>query len=443
MTSGKPGKRLLYFAIPMVLGNLFQQLYNIMDSVIVGNYIGADALAAVGASTSITFLFIAIATGTGIGASVIISQYFGAGEYGKMKSAICTILISAVILSAVLTGVGLMINNKILELMRTPQMIFEDAATYLRIYFIGLIFLFVYNTLTAVFNAIGRSKIPLMFLIFSSILNIVLDILFVTKFKMGVAGVAIATLIAQGISAFLSSIVLVMIIRRFHQESFQMFDYTILKKICQVAIPSTIQQSIVSIGSMLVQTLVNGYGPVIVAGYTAAIKIDSIAIMPMVNVGSAVSTFTAQNIGAKKTERVYEGLKAALAMVFIIGAGIAFLLFLFGEQVIGMFVDTATNQDVIKVGVDYLRVVSVFYVVMGTMNNFNGVLRGAGDMKVFMICTLCNLGTRVILAYILAAFSSIGARAIWWSIPIGWTVGLIVAVLRVASGKWKNKSLVS
>lgn len=441
MTEGNPGKKLFLFAVPMVLGNIFQQLYNIADSVIVGNYVGADALAAVGASTSITFLFIAVATGVGIGASVIISQLFGAKQFGKMKSAIYTILISILVLSSLLMILGLACSNLILNGMNTPKEIIGDASVYLRIYFMGIVFLFLYNTLTSIFNALGESKIPLFFLMFSSLLNIVLDLVFVIRFSMGVAGVAIATLIAQGLSAIMSLCVLIYRIHKMQiTEKSRFFDAQILFRICHVAIPSTIQQSIVSIGMILVQSLVNKSGAVVMAGYAAATKIDSIAIMPMVNVGSAMSTFTAQNIGAQKAERVPKGLKAAWFMILGIGLSITLLLFVYGDVLIGAFVDTESNLDVIKVGVEYLRVVSVFYIVMGTMNIFNGVLRGAGDMKVFMISTLCNLSSRVILAYALSYL--VGADAIWWSIPAGWFVGLIIAVMRFLTGKWKEKRLI-
>lgn len=441
MTVGTPGKTLFLFAVPMVLGNLFQQLYNIVDSIIVGNYVGADALAAVGASASITFLFIAVASGMSIGSSVVISQLFGAKKYARMKSAIYTILIAAFAVSALLTIIGVMGIHTILNFMSTPEKIFEDASVYLRIYFFGLIFLFLYNMLTAVFNSLGNSKTPLVFLMFSSFLNIGLDILFVVRFKMGVAGVAYATLIAQGTSAVLSFVLLMIRLHRMKaEEEFSYFDFSILGTMCKIAVPSMIQQSMVSIGIVLVQRLVNGYDTSVIAGYTAATKIDNIAIFPMVSVGSAMSTFTAQNIGAGKSERIKEGLKAALGMCAVIGLGVTAVLFLWGNIFIGAFVDTAGNPRVIEVGVEYLRVVGVFYILMGSMNSCNGILRGSGDIKVFMICTLCNLGTRVILAYVLSPF--LGAGAIWWAIPIGWLVGLMIAAFRYRSGKWKGKSLV-
>jgi len=438
MTTGNPGRTLVKFAIPMVLGNLFQQAYNLADTMIVGKKVGTNALAAVGTCSSITFLFIAIATGAGIGASVVISQYFGAGKYGKMRSAIRTVLITMLIISSFITVLGLLLNRSILHAMNTPPEVFEDTAVYLGIYFMGVIFLFLFNTLNAIFNALGNSKVPLIFLAFSSVLNIVLDLVFVINFNLGVAGVAYGTLIAQALSAVLSFLALIVYMKKQNiQEESRYFDFEILKTVGKIAVPSIIQQSIVSIGIVLVQALVNRYGADVMAGYAAATKIDSVAIMPMVNIGSAMSTFTAQNIGAKKPERVAKGLRGALSMVWIFGLFIAGILYLYGEQFIGFFVANDASKTVLEVGIEYLRVVSVFYVIMGTMNNFNGVLRGAGDMKFFMIATLCNLTFRVLLAYGLAALSGIGYHAIWWSIPAGWAVALIVACARYASGRWK------
>lgn len=441
MTVGKPGKTLFFFAVPMVLGNLFQQLYNIVDSMIVGNFVGSDALAAVGASASITFLFVAIATGMSVGSSVVISQFFGARQMGKVKTCIYTILLFAAVLSAALTVIGVGGSGAILRWMNTPDNVFADASTYLRIYFAGMFFLFTYNTLTSIFNALGDSRSPLVFLAFSSLTNIVLDLVFVIRFGMGVAGVAYATLISQGISAVLSFIWLMIRLSKMQiREEFSYFDFQTLKTIWKIAVPSTIQQSIVSIGFVLVQALVNRYGSVVMAGYAAAGKIDSIAILPMVNVGNAMSTFTAQNTGAGKPERVTRGLRAGWIMSGVIGLIVTVILFLWGDVFVGAFVDTASNLEVIAVGVEYLRVVSTFYVVMGVMNTANGVLRGAGDIKVFLASALCNLGSRVILAYALAYV--IGKSAIWWAIPIGWSIGLIISLIRLKSGKWKGKSLV-
>lgn len=441
MTKGNPSKILFYFAMPMVLGNIFQQFYTIIDSVVVGNFVNSKALAAVGASYPITFVFIAVATGSSIGCSVVISQLFGAKYIGKMKTAIHTSLISIAVFSFVLMIIGLISSRAVLSLLKTPVEILEDANIFLQIYFMGAVFLFIYNITTAAFNALGDSRTPLCFLIFSSILNILLDLLFVVKFEMGVPGAAYATLISQGVSAISSLVYLskkVKIIKT--DEEFKIFDIIILKNICKIAIPSIIQQSIVSVGNLFVQALVNGYGWAIIAGYAAATKIDSITIMPMVNLSSAVSTFTAQNVGAKKNERVKNGYKSALVMIGVFCACVAFMLFIFGSKLMGIFVDSSSNQVVINTGVEYLRVVSMFYFLMGLMVITNGVLRGAGDVKIFMFSSLTNLGTRIIFAYTLAFI--IGRRAIWWAIPLGWVFASSISIIRYRSGKWKGKAVV-
>ncbi|WP_418976295.1 MATE family efflux transporter, partial [Anaerotruncus massiliensis (ex Liu et al. 2021)] len=305
MTAGSPSKILVTFALPMILGNVFQQLYNIVDSVVVGNFVGSDALAAVGASYPVTFLFIAVATGASIGCSVVISQFYGAKRITEMKSSVFTALTSMMTLSALLLLAGLLLARPLLLLMRTPGNIFSDADAYLRIYVAAVPFLFLYNTSTAAFNALGDSRTPLWLLMLSSVTNIFLDLLFVIRFGMGVPGVAWATLIAQALASLLAFFVLLRRLRRMPCEGKpHVFECERLRHICRVAVPSIVQQSIVSFGALFVQALVNGYGSDVIAGYTAATKIDSIAIMPMLNVGNAVSSFTAQNIGAAKPGRV-------------------------------------------------------------------------------------------------------------------------------------------
>lgn len=436
MTEGSPVKCMLTFAVPMILGNLFQQLYNIMDSVIVGKLLGSDALAAVGASTSITMLFVMVALGTGIGCSVVISQLFGAKQIDKMKSAISTALLSIVGLSMLLALLGRFLSRGILALMKTPAEIFDSAEVYLNIYFYGFFFLFLYNAFSAVFNALGDSRKPLYFLLFSSALNIGLDLLFVGSFRWGVAGAAWATLIAQAVSAALSFAVLVFKLKRMGGGEYRRYDRALLAKMTIVAIPTILQQSMVSIGMLLIQSVVNRFGPVFMAGYTAAVRIDGIAIVPMVNAGNAVSTFVAQNMGAGKPKRARQGYRIGLCMAVGIGALIGVFLFFFGDLCINAFMDSGKDAASIAVGVQYLGVVSMFYFVMGAMNSTNAVLRGAGDMRWFMAVTLVNLGVRVLLTYALA--DATAGMIIMWANPIGWTVGLVIAFLRYRQGKWEK-----
>lgn len=440
MTEGSPVKCMLAFAVPMILGNMFQQFYNIIDSIIVGKLVGADALAAVGASNSITMLFVMVAIGTGIGCSVVISQLFGSGQLEKMKTAISTALCSIFVFSILLSLIGRLFSSGILQLMRTPDNIFGQAKIYLDIYFYGFFFLFLYNAFTAVFNALGDSKKPLYFLVFSSILNIGLDILFVGRFRWGVAGAAWATLIAQACSALLSFVVLCRKLSRIPSEKYQRYDKGMLVHMTKMAIPTILQQSMVSIGMILIQAAVNRFGSVFLAGYTAACRIDGMAIVPMVNAGNAVSTFVAQNMGADKPERAKQGYHIGCAMAVGIGMVIAIFIFFFGDTFVGFFMDAETEGESIAIGVQYLEVVSMFYFVMGAMNTTSAVLRGSGDMKWFMSVTVLNLITRVSLTYLFA--DATGGMIVMWAIPIGWMIGFLIAFFRYRQGGWRNIRLV-
>lgn len=441
MITGSPAKSLFFFALPMVLGNIFQQVYNITDSLIVGNFVGEKALAAVGASFAITMLFVSIAIGAGIGSGVVISQLFGAKQLGKMKTAVYTSVTSITAISVVLLIVGVLINKPILRLMGTPESIYADAVTYLQVYFYGIIFMFLYNSISTAFNALGDSKTPLYFLIFSSLLNIGLDIWFVAGFRWGVAGAAWATVVAQGVAALLSFAFLMKKLRNIEtEEQSSFFDFGILKKIFAIAFPSIIQQSIVSTGMLFVQTVVNRFGPEVVAGYTAATKIDSVAIVPMLAVGNAMSTFTAQNIGAKKTERVGKGYRAALLMVAVMGLLTTALIIIFGESFVKAFMGSDGSAKAISSGVECTRVVGLFYVLFGFMNVTNGVLRGAGSMIQFMLSSLGSLGIRVLIAYSFAGI--INEMAVWIASPIGWFTAFAFAFICFVRGKWKNKSVV-
>lgn len=446
LTEGKPLKLLFFFSLPMLMGNLFQQLYNMVDSMVVGNFVGADALASVGASFPVVFLAIALAAGLSMGCSVVISQLFGAGHIREMKTTISTALISQFFLSIAITVVGELIAPTVLRLLKTPDNILADSLIYLRIYFGGAVFLFMYNTLNGVFNALGDSKTPLYYLIISTLTNIVLDLLFVIRYDMGVAGVAWATLIAQGVCSILSLITLISRIKRLEDEpgaesgeKLPLFHASAINRIAKVGVPSMIQQSIVSVSMLMMQNLVNSYGSIYIAGYTAATKIDSLSMMPNMNFSNAMSSYTAQNIGADKIERVKEGYKANIFMVVVFSIALTLIIFLFGPYLLNLFMDSEANAQVIKYGMDYMKVVSSFYILMGIMFTSNGLLRGAGDMKFFMISSMLNLFTRVAIAYTLAP--KIGSIAIAWSIPAGWLVGTIISFLRFKSGKWKDAAL--
>lgn len=441
MTKGSPGKVLFLFALPMILGNIFQQFYSIIDSIIVGNYVGSEALASVGASYPITFICITIANGAGIGCSVVISQYFGGQKYSKVKSSIYTSLISVTFISLIISLLGYIFTSNILLLMKTPDNIFLNAEGYLKIYFLGTVFLFIYNIVNSSFNALGDSKTPLFFLILSSVLNIILDLIFVINFSAGVRGAALATLISEALSAILSFISLINRIRKIQTfEKIKFFNYSIFKSISKIAVPSILQQSIISIGNLFVQSLVNSFGSVIIAGYTAATKVDSIAILPMVNMSNAVSSFTAQNIGGKKFDRVFKGYKAGLKIIFVFYIAIAASIFIFGRDIISLFVNDEISLEVINYGYSYLKVVSIFYIFMGFMVITNGILRAAGDMKYFLLTSLINLGTRVAFAYILSL--KLGELSIAYAVPLGWIFACVFVYKRYKSNKWNVEKVI-
>lgn len=440
MTQGNPVSVLIRFTIPVVLGNLFQQAYNIADSVVVGNFVGAEALAAVGASSPIVYLFVAIAVGGSLGSSVVIGQLFGAQDYKRTKTAVYTAMITITAISVLLTVLGLIINGPILRLLNTPADVIDLAATYLGIYFIGLIFLFLYNINTAVFNALGDSRTPLYLLIFSSLLNIGLDLLFVTRFHLGVAGVAWATLIAQALAAVLSTLLLMRRLRDIRaEEAVARFDFGLLRGMAKVAVPSMLQQSIVSLGTVSIQSVVNGFGTTVLAGFTAAGKIESIALMPIVNVGNSVANFVAQNIGARKIERIKSGFIGGLGMIAVLSIVITGAIYLWGDVFVGGFLDSEANREILEFGVSYLRIISLFFILFGAMNVVTGVIKGSGDMGVFMLATLTNFVIRIAACFTLNTV--IGPAILWWSAPAGWAACGIIQAIRYFTGGWKKRAL--
>ncbi|MGL5438861.1 MAG: MATE family efflux transporter [Filifactoraceae bacterium] len=441
MTQGDPFKVILNFIIPMLLGNVFQQLYNVVDSIIIGRYVGANALAAVGASFPIIFLYVAIAIGLGVGGSVVMSQYYGAKNYDKLRVSISTTLIVQTVISIILSVIGFITAKPLLRLLNTPEEIIGQSVSYMKIYLFGLIFIFLYNTFTSIYRAIGDSKSPLYFLIIATIINVLLDLVFVIKFKMGVSGVAWATVIAQGASAFLCYIYsqIKIPLLKFKKEDL-IYDKEMKNKILKIGIPAMIQQVIVSLGMMATQGLVNSYGAETIAGYTAATKIDNFATIPIMNLSIGVSTFTAQNIGANKPERIDSGFKVGILMVVFFSVFVTLLIFLFGKGLISIFVDSSSGKDVFEAGMLYLKVVSLFYVLFGIMFVCNGVLRGAGDMKMVTVSTMLSLAIRIISAYSLNGV--LGFTTIAVAIPVGWVFGMSMSLIRVKRGEWKSKSVI-
>lgn len=450
LTEGRPWVSLLLFAVPMIMGNLFQQFYNMADSMIVGNFVGEDALAAVGASYALTNVFIMIAIGGGNGFSVLTSQYLGAGQYGKMKTSVSTALITFLGVSLVLGGFGFLFNGPILEALSTPENILGQARLYLRIYFLGLPFLFMYNILASVFNAIGDSRTPLYLLIFSSLLNVVLDIVSVTLMGRGVDGVAVATVTAQGVSVIISFCILLGKMKEFQNTAqggeFSFYDPEMLGSGMKMAVPTILQQSIVSIGMLLVQSVVNGFGSAVLAGYSAGSRIESICVVPMLAAGNAVATFTAQNIGAGKRERVKQGYHASYGIVGGFAVVIALALWAGSGPVIAAFLggnaqaQAAEESAAFVTGTGYLSFVAWFFVLSGLKASTDGVLRGSGDMLVFTIANMVNLGIRVFVAFRFAPVW--GVAAVWYAVPMGWAANYIISFSRYLTGKWQEKKVI-
>ena len=438
LSYGNEGKLILRFAIPMLIGNIFQQLYNVVDSIVVGRYVGKIALAAVGTSGPIIFLLISFVIGITMGFTVVVSQYFGAKKPEMVKKAIGTLNIFMFFTSFVLSIAGILLSEAIFRMIDLDQAIFPDAVLFLRIYLAGLIFMFGFNGTSAVLRGLGDSKTPLYFLIGSVILNIFLDLLFVLVFKWEVAGVAFATVISQA-AAFLSQ---VWYLNRYHKiVKFSIreitFDRAIFIKSMKIGLPTGFQQTFVAAGMVALYWVVNQFGVDVNAAYSAAGRIDSFAAMPAMSFAMALSTFVGQNMGAKKPERVKAGLRATLTMTSLISLAISIVTVFFGKYLMLMF---STDPDVIALGADYLLIIGSTYILFSVMFVINGVLRGAGDTLVPMFISLFSLWViRVPMAWLLSVYWGLGVSGIWWSIPAGWFSGVVLYYSYYKMGRWRKK----
>lgn len=438
LTVGSPGKSLVMFTIPLFVSVIFQQMYSIADSVIAGKFAGESALAAIGASYPITMIFMAVAVGCQIGCSVVISKHFGAGNMQMTKTCISTSLIAGTVLSAVLTAVGVLFSGIFMELVQTPADIFDDGCLYLMIYTGGFIFLFLYNVVTGIFNSLGDSKTPLYLLIASSVGNIVLDIIFIIPLKMGVAGAAWATFAAQGAACIMALALLFRRLKYMNIKGGKLFSGRAIAEIGKVAIPSVLQQSFISVGNLFIQYMVNSFdSSAIVAGYSAAIKLNTFAITCFTTIGNGMSSFTAQNIGAKKPERIRQGFRSVL--IFSLGTAALFFLlfFILNQQLLSLFMNDESSQLAMDTGVKFLQIVSPFYFVVCLKLLCDGVLRGSESMGCFMAATFTDLILRVVLAAILSRF--MGVDGIWTSWPIAWTCGTVMSIVFYKSGVWSKK----
>lgn len=439
LTVGNEGKLILSFTIPMLIGNVFQQLYNVVDSVIVGRYLGNEALAAVGASFPLIFTLIALIIGVSIGVTVVISQYYGAKNLEQVRKSIETMYIFLFITSIVISVIGIFTSEYIFRLIDLPEDIIPLAVVYFNIYASGFIFFFGFQGTTAILRGLGDSKTPLYFLVISVLVNIVLDFAFVVFFGWGIEGVAIATVISQA-GAFIT---LIVFLHRTHSllrfNFFKMrFDYAIFKKSIQIGIPTGLQQTFVALGMLALYKVVNMFGTTIIAAYSVALRIDSFASLPAMNFSAALSSFVGQNIGANKQDRVKAGLVATLKMTALISISVTIITWLFSKQIMMMF---TTDAAVVDAGIHYLLIVSTFYILFSTMFVYHGVLRGAGDTVIPMFITLFALWViRIPISYMLSKWY--GPIGIWWGIPFAWAIGASFSYLYYKSGKWKTKSVI-
>jgi len=439
LTTGKEGKRILNFALPMLLGNVFQQLYNIVDSIVVGKVLGEEALAAVGANFPFIFALISFVIGMAIGATVMIAQYFGAKQMDNVKRTIDTLYIFMFFASILLTAVGILTSEFIFEMIDLPDEIMPYAIEYFNIYATGFVFFFGFQGTSAILRGLGDSKTPVYFLIISTIVNIALDLLFVIVFEWGIAGVAAATVIAQA-GAFFT---IIWYINRYHNfldfSPLKMrFDTSIFKKSLRIGLPSGFQQTFVAVGFLALYKIVNIFGVPTIAAYSITMRIDSFAVMPAMNFSAAISTFVGQNIGANKFDRIGKGLKATLVMINLISITITILALIFAEPLMSLFTNSA---EVIEIGKQYIYIVTPFYIVFSTMFILNGVLRGAGDTLAPMIITIIALwAIRLPVSWWLSG--EIGSNGIWWGIPIAWIFGVTISYFYYLSGIWKKRAVV-
>jgi putative MATE family efflux protein len=439
LTEGNSGSLIFRFAIPMLIGNVFQQSYSIVDSIVVGRYVGKEALAAVGASFPLIFMLISFVVGVAMGTTIIISQYYGAKDMKMVQRAIETMYIFLFIASIIVTILGISLSGPIFRLINLPEAVMPQAITYFNVYLTGMIFFFGFNGISSVLRGLGDSKTPLYFLVISTVMNMILVLLFVAVFKWGVAGAAWATVIAQAGGFFTGIIYL----NRTHEvvklNSLKLvFDRAIFKKSLMIGLPTGLQQTFVSMGMLAVTRIVNGFGTDAIAAYSVAGRIDSLAGMPAMNFGAALSTFVGQNLGANKPGRVKQGFKATFMMSGALALFTSLVVIIFRQQLMHLFTD---DTAVIAIGAEYLVIVSSFYIFFSTMFVIGGVMRGAGDTLIPMFITLFALWViRIPAAVIMSRY--FGVDGIWWSIPVAWFIGMSLSYLYYLKGNWKKKVVV-
>lgn len=449
LTKGNEVRQIITFTIPMFIGSFFQLFYNIVDSIIVGNFVGASALAAIGTSTPISFFIVVIMNGFASGMAIVVTQLFGAKRLDELRSTVFSTFSTLVIICLLLSVGGVWAANPILKyLLKAPESILNDATTYLQIYLASLVFIFLYNAVSFLLRAIGDSRTPVYFLIVSSIINALLALIFVRNMGWGVAGAAWATFIAQGLCSIGLMIYTYISVPVYRMPLGEVaFDKKLLYMTLAQGLPNALQQGVLGVGGLALQGLINSFGEVTIAATSAAFKVEQIIGQLSLNLSRAISIFTGQNIGAGNIDRVERGLRQTLVAGIIMGLLCSIIVMLFSESIIGLFLDSdnahaAINEQVIFQGQQYLYVTGFFFVFVFATNIMTGMLRGSSDNVFTSIGTLSIFFIRIVAAYTMASIATIGYQSIWWSQPFMWVLGTVALWLRYQSGAWKTKSII-
>lgn len=440
MTKGSEWSLLLKFSLPMLFGNIFQQLYNIVDSVIVGRFVGSDALGAVGATSSITYLFFSLCLGLSIGIGILIAQYFGANNIEGVKKAIANSIYIMIVSGILMSVLGVAFARPILELMQTPEAIIDDSVAYMQIVCGGTFAVAAYNAISSILRALGDSKTPLVFLIIASLINVVLDLVFVINFNMGVRGAGYATVISQMVSA-IGCIFYSTIRNPFFKlkKEHMRYDRFIVGKSIRIGVPVALQNAMISISCIILQSVVNQFGKNIVTVFTTTNRIEQLVQQPFNTLGAAISTFTGQNMGAGRLDRVKKGFRISTIIVLIFSGLMLITMRLFGAPIVRMFTE---EQNIIELGAKALNITSCFYFPLGMIYISRSLLNGSGDALASMINGIMEVLGRVLFPIILVNIFAVGYWGVWYTSGFTWTITGIVGVLRYLQGKWKYKTLV-
>ncbi|MDR2909506.1 MAG: MATE family efflux transporter [Oscillospiraceae bacterium] len=441
-TSGNAARQILMFSLPMLIGNMFQQLYSMVDAIVVGRFVGGTALASVGVAMNVLQFLLAVLIGLTTGASVVIAQYYGAKQYDNLERAVSTSILFLAVFSVVITAVGIFCAPAILRALNTSADILDDARLYLRVLMAGIIFPIFFNMYTAYLRALGDSRSPLYFLIISTVLNTGLDLLLVVRFGLGVFGVAIATIIAQAVAAVLCYIYTRRTVPLLTVKGF-VYDRRMFGAILRYGTPAALQLSLVSLANLTITRLINSFGSVAMAGVTAAVKFDQLATLPISNFSMALSTFVGQNMGAGLIERVRRGFRSSVLYMVALAICLSLIVRLLGPHLLALFLnrEDVNTLEIMGIGLRYLNVISAFYFLFSLLFSFNGFFRGVGDGVVAMIFPVSSLVIRTLSAYALVWWGGMGPEALAWSIPIGWGLSSLASWLYYLTGRWTGKAV--